>query len=661
MTRHLTAILIGLAITLTLGAKTELRIEGMESISENDINQLIGGRFDHIRNQPASRARASDGAFMIEQLFRKNGYTDASVTWKILSPEAIRYRVTEGPRKTLGLVTIEGIDDEELQARLESLFRLNPGKRRISSSGEPPFRKSDIAAGLDLMKRELESKGYWKPSVEVVREFDNPETGNTDFTISVDTGELHRISRPTYTDDQSAGLEAIVAPYINRPADTENINALRLEVTEYYRGRGFVNAKVRMSVEISNGFVHPKFSIVEGKQFRLGEVSFEGLEKTNPERIRGRIAPLENAYLDGNLVDKRIRQLIATGAFSTLTIETTEREGDIMDATLRFEEAKARGISLTGGFGTYEGAILGASYYDRNFGGQMMNFAAGGEITQRSLLGEISLTDPWLFGTDAQGRIRLYSLSSNDEGYDNWSTGLEGIIRYPVTDHYTSEVTLGYAVARTTSDGLPAAQLGETNYHNPYLQFNQIVDYRDSPTLPTKGWHVEVPLVFGSAIGDASTSYLGTGFQSSYYFPLSDGSQIALGARSDIIIPSGNQLPIDLRLFNGGARSVRSYPERELGPRGQGGYPIGGQASWVTNIEYIRPVAGPLKGVIFLDAGGLSPDWEDFGMNEIEVALGLGIRLDLPIGPVRLEYGHNMTQDTGDPSGAWHFAIGTAF
>jgi outer membrane protein assembly factor BamA len=45
----------------------------------------------------------------------------------------------------------------------------------------------------------------------------------------------------------------------------------------------------------------------------------------------------------------------------------------------------------------------------------------------------------------------------------------------------------------------------------------------------------------------------------------------------------------------------------------------------------------------------------------VDVAVGLGIRADLPIGPVRLEYGHNMTRDNGEPTGAFHFAIGVSF
>ena len=127
-------------------------------------------------------------------------------------------------------------------------------------------------------------------------------------------------------------------------------------------------------------------------------------------------------------------------------------------------------------------------------------------------------------------------------------------------------------------------------------------------------------------------------------------------------MPSGDgaDLPIDLRMFNGGARSVRSFPERELGPR-VNGYPTGGEAKWHANMELIRQLAGSLKAVGFVDAGSLSADYDRLGESDVDVAAGLGLRLDLPIGPIRLEYGYNLTRDIGEPVGTLHFAIGMAF
>ncbi len=57
----------------------------------------------------------------------------------------------------------------------------------------------------------------------------------------------------------------------------------------------------------------------------------------------------------------------------------------------------------------------------------------------------------------------------------------------------------------------------------------------------------------------------------------------------------------------------------------------------------------------------ISLDYSDILAADLELAAGLGIRLDLPIGPVRFEYGYNLTRDPGEPAGAFHFAIGAAF
>jgi outer membrane protein insertion porin family len=128
------------------------------------------------------------------------------------------------------------------------------------------------------------------------------------------------------------------------------------------------------------------------------------------------------------------------------------------------------------------------------------------------------------------------------------------------------------------------------------------------------------------------------------------------------LVPSGDggDLPIDLRLFNGGARSVRSFPERELGPTFDG-YATGGEGMWNTNMEVVRNLSGVVKAVAFFDAGTLSRNFEDIGSSDIELATGLGLRLDLPIGPVRIEYGYNLTRDPGEPTGTLHFAIGYAY
>jgi outer membrane translocation and assembly module TamA len=169
-------------------------------------------------------------------------------------------------------------------------------------------------------------------------------------------------------------------------------------------------------------------------------------------------------------------------------------------------------------------------------------------------------------------------------------------------------------------------------------------------------------LEIGAAVGDLSTTYALAEISGGYYRAFARDYQLVLGGAWGVVVPSGDgaDMPIDLRMFNGGARSVRSFPERELGPRVDG-YPTGGEAKWHANVELIRDFIGSLKAVGFFDAGGLSREYDGLGSSKVDLAAGLGLRLDLPIGPVRLEYGYNLTRDIDEPVGTLHFAIGMGF
>jgi outer membrane translocation and assembly module TamA len=229
-------------------------------------------------------------------------------------------------------------------------------------------------------------------------------------------------------------------------------------------------------------------------------------------------------------------------------------------------------------------------------------------------------------------------------------------------DHYGIELIGGYSIVNLTEDGLPLSELGENNYANPRLRLTQTIDFRDSRVLPKSGWHLQCPLEIGAAVADNSTSYASAGISGGWHHSLGRYYDIGLGGGFGMLIPSGDgaDLPIDLRLFNGGARSVRSFPERELGPEVDG-YPTGGEAMWNANFELIRNITDSLRAVAFVDAGALSRDYDGIGQADIEMAAGAGIRLDLPIGPVRFEYGFNLTRDGSEPAGTFHFAIGTAY
>ncbi len=654
-----------LAVTALAGAKTKVVIKGAETKSESELLFLIGGRLTHVESKAASPSRADDAAFLLTQVMRKDGFADVKVTPRVVSSGEILLTVDEGPRLSLGKVDVRGVTAED-SGRLARVYANPASQDRPIGSGSAPFREEDVAKGLGLMTQDLNALGYWSAEVKMTdRQTD--EKGSVNLTIDVRQGPLFKIGTPKITSvngDGSTTISEKSKPFVGKDATTANISAMRKAVTEVFTGSGYASAQLTMSRTLEGARFIPDFYLDLGKRVKLREVEVTGLRKTNVSRIKQRLEKLEGDWYDEAAMNKRVSEFLGTGAFSSVTLDTDEVGDDQIDLTLNMQEARAKEVSFGLGFGTYEGAIFRTTYTDRNLFGQMLSFSSGFEFSSRGVLGETKIVNPWLFGSDYSMTSRIYALIYGHEGYTSVETGLDAKFSRKFGDHYLMELLVGYSLINISAEGLEDSELGETVYTHPRIAFTQTIDYRDNPVLPKTGWHVKMPLQVGAVVGDMGGSYFKGGLSGGWYHPLGKTYQLGLGGSLNFIIPSSDSedLPIDLRLFNGGARSVRSFPERELGPKSaDGDYPLGGEASWVVNAEVTRPLAGPLRAVAFVDAGTLAREFSELTSAEIEVAVGLGVRLDLPIGPVRLEYGYNMTRDEDEPTGALHFAIGVAF
>ena len=91
-----------------------------------------------------------------------------------------------------------------------------------------------------------------------------------------------------------------------------------------------------------------------------------------------------------------------------------------------------------------------------------------------------------------------------------------------------------------------------------------------------------------------------------------------------------------------------------VGPKDVDGNPIGGQSLARFTAEYTYPVVDRVRGAFFYDTGYVNAGSYDFSPGNISSDVGIGVRLDLPIGPIRLDYGIPIQQ--GDaPSKSGHF------
>jgi outer membrane protein assembly factor BamA len=125
----------------------------------------------------------------------------------------------------------------------------------------------------------------------------------------------------------------------------------------------------------------------------------------------------------------------------------------------------------------------------------------------------------------------------------------------------------------------------------------------DNPIFPTSGTRYT-----------ASLDLAGLGGNTNFYKPLLEGvwywkqnSRFTLGWRAQYqyihAFEGSEALPIFEKLFLGGEYSVRGFDIRTIGPQASNGVVLGGNKSLLFNFEELIGIAGPVRLVLFYDAG----------------------------------------------------------
>jgi outer membrane protein assembly factor BamA len=349
-----------------------------------------------------------------------------------------------------------------------------------------------------------------------------------------------------------------------------------------------------------------------------------------------------------------------TGLFAQLRIRPEAIDGNQVKLDVTVEEAKAKDLGFSLGYGTFEGAFVGAMFTERNLLGTGRPLSFTAEVSMIAYRGEILYVDKWFLETKNQLRLKLSAETTDYDSYAVFEAGVLAEVSRNLTDHWRVAAFFLPRKVEIDNSTIEPEFLGLTDYFVSSVGISSTLDFRDSILNPRNGWVFNTTFDVASSSLGSEVEYIRATYRFSYY--RSFGSVlVAVGARAGVISPPGDEpLPIDEGFFTGGSRSVRSFADRELGPKQRGGDPIGGQMLAVYNAEVVFPLIGGLEGAVFVDAGSIGREVSD-GFGELRYGIGGGLRYALPIGPLRLDYGVNPDPKKYEASGAFHFSFGFAF
>jgi outer membrane protein insertion porin family len=333
----------------------------------------------------------------------------------------------------------------------------------------------------------------------------------------------------------------------------------------------------------------------------------------------------------------------------------------------------------------------------------------------------LELTEPWFLDRRLSLGGQAFYTDANylSSVYDQRNYGFSVELRKPLFPY--TYATLGYGLQAVDiyniSPGVsPQIQSQAGSQVKSQVTTSLVFDRRDSPFLTHTGQRISItPYVAGGPLGGDEQIY-GWDLQAFQYFHLPHDLILLLNAEmatvdvwntpetmSVLVLPAVPttmppkpalyqqipSVPIYDRLYLGGSNNLRGFDFRYVSPKDNNNQPIGGQSLTRATVELTFPLVVKTRGAIFYDVGYVDTGAWDFtpetqyiprGPKAQQNALangmpitprssyynlasdfGFGIRLDLPIGPLRIDYGIPVQRAGNSHSGKINFSVGYQF
>jgi outer membrane protein insertion porin family len=471
-------------------------------------------------------------------------------------------------------------------------------------------------------------------------------------------------------------------------------------IRDFYGSRGYVDVTIAPEVlPAGPGAVNLNYRLEEGVQSYINLVNIQGNTRTQDRVIRRELAVKPGEVYDTTLVDVSKKRLENLNYFSRVETQPTDTVvPGRKDLNVIVEEKRTGSFNFGAGFSTIDSLIGFAEIQQSNFDiTNWPNFTGGGQRfrirAQYGLLRQdfvASLTEPWFLGYKLSAGVEAYYRNADflSAVYAQENAGFalqtrqqvwralsakseyrfERVVIYDVGD-----IVDPYSTFSSNGKAGPVIEDSAGTYYKSAVTGSLVWDTRDSLFLTRKGELVELTgFVAGGFLGGTVQDY-GISLEAAKYVPLP--WDLIFLAKGQIAVTNGwgtdqsssddgygNDVPIFDRLYLGGANNMRGFNFREVGPVDGDGNPIGGNSLAYVTLELTFPIISRVRGAFFSDAGFVNPDAYDFGSSGANVDIGFGLRLDLPIGPIRVDYGIPVIYDSWNgPPGKFNFNIGYQF
>jgi outer membrane protein insertion porin family len=665
--------------------------EGNKKIKDADLEAVVQSK----ARGSLQRATVQDDVGRIVDAYRHVGRDDVSVVPEIIDRGNDRvdlvYSIHEGKKTTVRQINFVGnhaFGDRQLKAVIKT------SQTSVISflTGGDVYDPDRVDEDREQIRLYYRAHGYADAGVPTARVEYDPATRGFTLTFVLDEGQLYHFGKIDVASNvpglDSQRLRHLLLAKTGATFDGNALDktseALAIEMAKL--GYPFAHAVPQTVRDALARRIDVTFVIDEGKRTYVERIDIHGNNRTRDYVIRREFDFGEGDAYNQTLIDRVERRLKNLNYFKTVKITT--KPGSAPDRVVLDVEVGDQPTGdfwVSGGYSTTDGWLVEVKVGDRNFYGTGDSLQATASYGQYAIGGDVSLTDPDLFGNHVSGGVELFDRQAFTSPYQSYGTNTYGVnftVGTPITEQTSVQwrysisdqnVTLG-ANASGATVSLPIQQAAAAGRQlvsatGDTLTYNTL----DNTKSPTSGINSQLRQDLAGLGGDVK--FLRTTEDVRYYHSLSsDVVAMVRGQGGYITGWGGQQVPL-INSFFGGPSLVRGFAPNGIGPRdltaGSTMDNVGGSMYWATTAELQSAIPGipqeyGLRGSVFVDAGSVfrytGPT--TFGSQSVQVAnnnvlrssAGVGLTWASPFGALTVNYAEPLTKASYDVVQKFNFS-----
>jgi len=688
---------VGLALGAAAGESrpdlAQLHVDGLGWVRDHSMRESLILLLGKQRGATLDASALEDAALILHSTLTQEGHLEPTIAIAVRAgdgppaeypfdpqldhplPRSIaatdaRFVVHRGRRFSVTAVTFTGLTALPVE-KARAYFRGDGLLAKLTA--ERAYAPERLRRAVANLTETLRLRGYAEASVVADEPAVNEANGEVTLHLVVHQGALWRVTAVQF---RMAGAlpapAALKVPGVGEPWSSGWEHDAEAVVRRWYFRQGHPDVRIRIvpaaaPAAAGERAVTAVATVDPGAVVRLGAVKFIGDIRTKESVLRPLVHAQTGDLLDPTETQSGQYRISRLGVFSAVDLHYDPATGDTRDAVYQVQEGKKQDVDLLAGWGSFEELRGGVEWHDYDLFGLAHEGSLKLVESLKSTEGDYDYTIPDLFGSASDGTAKLFGFQLRQRDLENEQYGLTLSVATPLPQ-WGANLLTGYTFERlrAENDTLATALTDLTHATATSVQAGITRDRRDNPLRPRRGYKLFLQAEEASRWLGGQVDFQEVQFAASYHTNWGPTRWLHLGFSHAFITtfgaPANNVLPPNVLFFPGGEDSIRGYAQGEAAPRDPvTGELLGAKTMTLLSAELEQELTAKWSAVLFSDTLGAAARFRNYPFNYELYSVGLGVRYETIVGPVRLEYGRNLNPRPGDPSGAIQFSVGFPF